>query len=229
MQDGVDGFLVAVHDVQHAVGQTGFLHQLGHADARRRIFFRRLQHERVAARQRHGKHPHRDHRRKIEGRDRRDHAQRLPNDVAIDAGGDVLEREALHQRRRAGGDLDALDAAPHAAAADLFGVRALEQLGRADGKFDHLDAALNRSHRVEKHLAVLFADQRGQFLLVLFDELTKLVEDARAPHGRHVAPGGKRRRGRLDRRIDVGGVRKRHGADYLAGRRVRHLAEAGAF
>ena len=43
-------------------------------------------------------------------------AERLADDVAVDAGGDVLEAEALHQRRRAARDLDALDAAAHAAA-----------------------------------------------------------------------------------------------------------------
>ena len=36
--------------------------------------------------------------------------------MTVDAHRDVLEAEALHQRRRAARDLHALDAAPHAAA-----------------------------------------------------------------------------------------------------------------
>src|SRR5207237_579412 len=80
------------------------------------------------------------------------------------------------------------------AAADLLRIRAFQQLGSADSKFDDLDAALNGSHRIEKHLAVLLADEGGQLLLVLFDKLAKLVEDARAAYRGCVAPSGKRGR-----------------------------------
>ena len=43
----------------------------------------------------------------------------------------------------------------------------LEQMRRARGELDDLDAALDRPHRVEEHLAVLFRDQPGDLFLVL--------------------------------------------------------------
>ena len=77
IQDRVDRRLVAVHDVEHAVGQPGFLEQLGHADRGRRHLLGRLQDEGVAAGDRHREHPQRHHRRKIERRDARADADRL--------------------------------------------------------------------------------------------------------------------------------------------------------
>ena len=60
--------------------------------------------------------------------------------------------------------------------------------------------ALDRSHRVEEHLAVLFADDGRDLLLMLLDELAEAVQDPRAPERRRRAPCGKRRDGRLDGR-----------------------------
>ena len=88
----------------------------------------------------------------------------------------VLEPGALHQRRRAAGDFDALDAAAHAAA------RFVERL-----------AVLGR-HRARQRLEVLLAER------------LELVEDLRARVDRRVAPGGERRRRRLHGGVDVGAV-----------------------
>ena len=52
---------------------------------RQRHLFRRLQDERVAAGDRHGEHPQRHHRRKIERRDADADADRMPARLAIDA------------------------------------------------------------------------------------------------------------------------------------------------
>src|SRR5260221_696569 len=107
---------------------------------------------------RHWEHPHRDHRRKIERRDSGTHTQRLQARVRVDA-------------------------TPH-----RFRMIAFEQLGRACRELDDLDAALNRSHRVEKHLAVFLADERGDLFLMLLDELAKPVQDPRAPKRRRGPP-----------------------------------------
>ena len=90
-------------------------------------------------------------------------AERLADDVAVDAGRDVLEAEALHQRRRAARHLDALDAAPDAAA------------------------------RLVERLAVLGGDGAGElFEMLLRSSCLELVEDLRARVDRRVAPAGKR-------------------------------------
>ena len=109
-------------------------------------------------------------------------------------------------------------------AADRLGVIALEQLGRAHGKLDDLDAALNRPHRVEKHLAVLLADEHGELFLVLLDQLAKTIEDPRAAQGRRRPPGRKCRGRRLHGGIHVRGVGKRHGPNHLTRRGIGHHA-----
>ena len=127
VEDGVDRLLVAVHDVEDAVRQARLLEQFGHPDAGRRILFRRLQHEGVAARERDREHPERHHHREVERRDPGADAERLQPRVRVHA------------------------------AADRTGVLAFEQVRRAGSELDHLDAALHRSHRVEEHFAVLLA------------------------------------------------------------------------
>ncbi len=68
-QEGVDRVLVAMHDVEDAVGQSGLFQQFRGQHAGGRVLFRRFQHERVPTGQRHGRHPHRAHDREIEGGD----------------------------------------------------------------------------------------------------------------------------------------------------------------
>ena len=112
-------------------------------------------------------------------------------------------------------------------AAHRFGVVALEQLGSARGELDDFNASLNRPHRIEKDLAVLLADQRGQLFLMQFDELAKPIQNARAPERRRRTPGRKGRDGRLDCRVNVGAIGHRHGADRLAGCRIGDDAVTG--
>ena len=94
-------------------GRPGLLQQLGQQQRRRRIALGRLQHERVAAGERHREHPHRHHRREIERRDAGDDAQRLAQRPVVDAAADVVGELALQQLRDAAGELDDLDAALH--------------------------------------------------------------------------------------------------------------------
>ena len=93
----VDDLASAVHQVDNAGRQIALLQELHHLALRERHLLGRLQHERVARGNRERHEPHRHHRREVERRDRRDDAERLADDVAIDAGGDVLEPRPLHQ------------------------------------------------------------------------------------------------------------------------------------
>ena len=126
----VDGDLVAVDDVEAPRRQAGGGEQLGEEHRRRRILLARLEHERVAAGQGVGEHPHRHHRREVERGDPGDDAERLADRVDVDA------------RRR------------------LLGVAALEQVRDAAGELDVLQAAGDLAEGVAEHLAVLGREQR---------------------------------------------------------------------
>ena len=107
----IDRLLVAVDDVEHAVGHARLLGELGDAHRAGRVLLRGLEDEGVAAGERHREHPQRHHRREIERRDAGAHAERLAERQQIDAGADVLAELALEQLRDAAGELDHLDAA----------------------------------------------------------------------------------------------------------------------
>ena len=98
----VDGLLVAVHDVEHAVGQARLLHQLRQPDRRRGVLLARLQHDGVAGRDRDREEPHRHHRRKVERADDAHDPERLAQRVDVDPGGHVLRVLALRQVGDAG-------------------------------------------------------------------------------------------------------------------------------
>ncbi len=110
VQDRVDRQLVAVHDVEDAVGQTGLGPQPRHEVGRRGVTLAGLQHEGVAAGDRDGVHPHRDHRREVERRDAGDDAQRLAEGEHVDVGRRLVGVLALQQLRDAAGELDHLEA-----------------------------------------------------------------------------------------------------------------------
>ena len=97
VEDRVGDGAVAVDEVDDARRQIAPLQEIDHLALRERHLLGRLQHERVARGDRERHEPHRHHRREVERRDRRDDAERLADDVAIDAGGDVFEPRPLHQ------------------------------------------------------------------------------------------------------------------------------------
>ena len=195
-EDRVDRLLVAVDDVEDAVGQARLGQQLGHPQRKRRVALGRLQDEGIAAGERDREHPHRHHRRKVERRDASADADRLPQRPAVDVGPHVLAELALEQMRNAGGELDDLDPA---------GDRALG---------------------VGERLAVLFGDDPRQRLLVLLHELAEAHQHARAAQGRRDAPLGPRGRRSLHGEIDVFRVAERHVANHFARRRIGHFAVA---
>jgi len=192
----IDDDLVALHDVEDAIGQTGFLEQIGHEQRRRRIALARLQNERVARRDRDREHPARHHARKVERRDARDDAERL------------ARRPVVHARR------------------DLFGVVALQQLRNAACEFDHVDAARHFTLRIREDLAVLGGDDRGEFVAMLVHQFEELQHDARAADRRRVAPGRERGFRARDGCIDIGGFTEHELARTLARRGIEHRLRA---
>ena len=191
-------FLVAVDDVQHAGRRPGLDRQLGEPQAAGRILLRGFQHEGVAAGQGHRIHPHRDHGRKVEGRDAGAYAQRLADAEAVHAAGDVLVHLAL------------------------------EELGDPAGELDDLDAAGDRSAGVVEGLAVLGGADAGQLLAMRFEDIAVAEQDARALRGRGRRPRGERRLRRPDRLADLARGGERHPRLDPAARRVVDVAEAVA-
>jgi len=192
--------LVALHDVEDAVGQAGLLEQLGHEQRGGRVALAGLEDEGVAAGDGHREHPARHHAGEVEGRDAGHHAERLAQRPVVDAG------------------------------ADLVGVVALEQLRDAAGELDDVDAARHLALRVGEHLAVLGGDHRGQRVAVLVHQLEEFLHHARAADRRRVGPGREGGAGRGHRRVHLGDAGQRHLARHRAGGRVpdRLLAAAAA-
>ena len=173
-QQTIDCDFVTVNDVVRAIGQTGLLQQFGDEHADRRILLARLQHKRVATRQRVGEHPHRYHRWKVERRDANAHAERLLDAVHVDT------------RRR------------------LLAVATFHQVGDAAGELDVLQAARDFAQRVAEHLAVLFRQQRRDLLAVRINQLAHVEHDFRAARQVRRSPGGERRLRYRDCLIDFG-------------------------
>ena len=111
VEDGVDRLLVAVHDVQHAVGEARLLEKLEDQHRRGGIALRGLQDEGVAAGDRHRIHPQRHHGREVERRDAGDDAERLAVGMRVDLRPDIARELALQEMRDAAGELHHLDAA----------------------------------------------------------------------------------------------------------------------
>ena len=173
-QDGVDRRLVAMHHVQHPIGRPGLQHQFGQTHRQGRIPFRRLQHEGVADRDGHAEHPHRDHAGEVERRDARHHAQRLAHRIDVDAGAGAL------------------------------GVFALQRVGDAAGELDHLQPALDVAPGVGDDLAVLAAEQFGQFVHPRLDQAFEVEHDAGAALGIGAGPAVEGVLSGLDGAIDLG-------------------------
>ncbi len=196
-QQRIDRRLVAVDDVEDAVRQARLVQQFREAHRRRRIALGGLQHEGVAAGERHREHPHRHHDREIERRDARRDAQRLAQAEHVDAGADVVAEFPLQQVRCTAGELDDFEAAGHFAA------------------------------RITDGLAVLARQQARQLVGVLLDQFLEARQDARAAQRRGCRPGRERRGRGAHRGIDIGALGERHAGDHAAGSRVEDLGRAG--
>ncbi len=171
LQQCIDRHLVALHHIEDAIGQTGFLEQTRHQQAGRRIALGRFEDEAVAGHQRHGNHPQGHHDRKVERRDPGADAQWLTQVPVIDT------------------------------AADVVAEIAFQQAGGTAGKFDDLDTAHHLAACVGQHLAVLAANDLRQFILVLVQQLLELEHHPRTAQRGLLGPGRKRRLGRRNRFI----------------------------
>ena len=92
--------MLAVDDVQRAVGGTGVLQQLGEEHGAAGHALRGLQQVGVAAHQPHREHPQRDHGGEVEGGDAGAHADGQAEGVRVHVLGERGQRLAQHQ----GGD-----------------------------------------------------------------------------------------------------------------------------
>ena len=158
-QEAVDGFLVAVQDLEDAVGQAGLLPQLGQQHRGGGVALGGLEDEGVAGGDRHRRHPQRHHDREVERGDAGDDAERLAEGEDVDPGGDLVR------------------------------VVALEQLRDAAGELDDLQAAADLALGVGEDLAVLGGDQFGELVHVGRDEFAELEQHGGALGQGDVAPG----------------------------------------
>ncbi len=188
----VDGNLVPVNQVVDARRQTGVVQQLGGASRRHRDLFGRLQYETVSARDGKGKHPHGNHRRKIERRDSGAHSERLSYGMAVDPLRHVFERITHHQAGHPAGDLD------------------------------HLDRALHRHARVFESLAVFGGKNPRDLVRMLVEQGFVLVENLDAIDHGNVAPLEKRGVRGARHAVDLSRSRVGHLGDHVAGRGIRH-------
>jgi len=163
-----------VHDVEDAVRQACLLEQLGGVVRRRWIFLGRLQYEGVAAGDRRGPHPHRNHRREVERCDAGDDTERLADRVDVDT-------------RR-----------------DLFAHATLQQVRDAAAELDHLEAARHLTHRVREHLAVLGRQELRDLLALRVEQLADREEELGAPGERQGAPRGRSGLRGLNGTVDLG-------------------------
>src|SRR5262249_28457085 len=125
-------------------------------------------------------------------------AERLAQDAAVDARSDVFEPVSHHQRRRAAGDLDALDAAAHAAA------------------------------RLLESLAVLSGDEPGELFEMLLEKLSELEKRTRSYDRRRVSPVGESFLRGGDRGVQVFAGRKGCLRDHLSPRWVVHVEKVSS-
>ena len=163
---------------------------LGDQRRRPRVLLGGLEDEGVAAGDREGQEPERDHRREVERGDRGDDADRLAHQLDVDPGGDPLERLPLQQVRDRRRRLDRLDAPP--------------------------DLAVG----VGQGLAHVGGDQRRQLLAAGEQALAQRQQRPRPLLRRHRAPARLRRARGLGRGADLGRAAQRHQRRDLAGGRL---------
>ena len=102
----------SVHQIDHALRQACFLDQFHRPPHGQWHALRRLHHKRVPTRDRVRQEPIRNHRRKIEGHDRRNHTERLADQRLVHSRRNVFQVVPLHQYGCSAGNLYVLDGAP---------------------------------------------------------------------------------------------------------------------
>jgi hypothetical protein len=193
LEDRVHGVLAAVHEIRDPGREVDRVEELEDELDRERVLLRGLDDDRVSARDRERQEPVRDHEGEVERRDRGEDADRLSDHVRVDPARDVFEIRALHERRDAGGDLDALD------------------------------AAANLTGGVFRRLPVVERDEPGQIVLTLLELVLELEAGAGAFDWRRRAPAGERLPRCAYGRVDIGCGGQRDLYEHLAVRRIRDV------
>ena len=195
LEDSIDGDLVSLHDVEHALGQTRLPEQIGDEQRDRGILLARLQHEGVSGGDGVGEHPHRHHGGEVERGDAGNHAEWLADGEDIDSTGGLLGEVPLHQLR---------DTAR---------------------EFDVLDASGQLAGGIAGHLAVLNRHQFGDLVPIGNDELMEVEHDFRASRQGRRTPRGEGLFGGGDGSVDFRHARQADLRLLLTGRGVVDRSE----
>lgn len=195
IEDRVNGFFVAVHNLNDAFWQTSFFKQFGQHQRHRWVALGRLQDESVAASNCWGKHPHRDHGWEVERGDARGHTQRLSHGVDVDAW------------------------------ASGVGVFTFEHLWCGDAVFRHFQTTLNVAFGVREGFAVLRRQLLGQLVHVAVQQVDKLHQHAGAALWVHGGPSRLRGLCRGNRCVHLFFAGQWHFGLNLTGGRVHHVGK----
>ena len=85
-----NGVFIALHHVEHAIGQACLCQQIRDHQRGARVQRAGLENKGITGGNGDGEHPHRHHRREVKRRNTGDHAQRLAHGPVIDAGANLL-------------------------------------------------------------------------------------------------------------------------------------------
>ncbi len=187
--DRVHHLLATMHHIEHTGRHPRLDRQFDQQQGRQRILLGRLEHECIAAGDRHRKHPQRNHRREVERRDPGAHTDRLAQRVGVDAAGDVLGKLAHLQR------------------ADRTGV------------LDHFQSPKDIALGIGQRLALLGTEYRRNTFGVLADQRLQLEHDAHTHTDGCFPPGSIGRVRGCDGGVHFTGRGEWHlGEDFLSGR-----------
>ena len=193
VENRIDGIARTVHQVDNALRKAGLFNQPEQRLHRHRNFFRGFHDAGIAAGQRVGQKPHRDHRREVERTDDGGDSDRLANHEFVNARGDVLR------------------------------VISLQQDGHTAGNFDILDSALQLAPRFSKGLAAFERGGACDVVKVALQQGFQLVKELRAIVRRRAAPRGIGLGSGVGRGGNFRGAAKRSSRQRLAGRWVDHV------
>jgi hypothetical protein len=198
VEQGVDGGLIAVDEVDHAGGETGLVQQREDKVLRERDLLGGLDDEGVAGGDGVGQKPEGDHGREVKGADGGEDAERPAHRLFVDlAAGAVLQPIAHHQR------------------------------GDASRHLDVLDGALDRAARVGQRLAVLRGNGARELLGVAHHQIPQREQVLRAIQRWRIAPGGEGALCRMGRAVDLLRRRHGHARDDRAGGRIGDVEGGG--
>ena len=148
-----------MNDVEHPGRQTGLLEKLRAEHRRGGVLLRWLEDEGVPGGDRQRVHPHRDHRREVEGGDAGHDSERLAHREGVDAGRNLLAEFTL------------------------------DHVGDVAGELDDLQPTLHLAEGIGSGLAVLGGDQLGDLMPILDHEFPVGEHDVLATGDRRVSPG----------------------------------------